>query len=164
MKMHILKWLGTILVLAMVWSCGSSSAEDQSGTLQQEAPKAEGTKTAQADAQTTAASDIGIGPIKEEIQLSAIDNALAEKGAEIFKKKCTQCHKVEKRYIGPALKCVTERRSPAWIMNMILNPEEMVKKDPIAKKLIGEYSAPMANQNLTVEEARALLEFLRTKC
>lgn len=163
MKMHILKWLGMTLVLATVWSCGSSSAEDQSGTLQQEAPKAEATAT-QPNAQSTTASNIGIGPIKEEIQLSAIDNALAAKGKEIYEKKCTQCHKVEKRYIGPALKCVTERRSPAWIMNMILNPEEMVKKDPIAKKLIGEYSAPMANQNLTVEEARALLEFLRTKC
>ncbi len=163
MKMQFFKWLGIALVLATVWSCGSSSAEDQSGTLQQEAPKAEATTT-QPNAQSTAASNIGIGPIKEEIQLGAIDNALVEKGKEIYELKCTQCHKIEKRYIGPELKCVTERRSPAWIMNMILNPEEMVKKDPIAKKLIGEYSAPMANQNLTVEEARALLEFLRTKC
>lgn len=162
--MQLFQVLGITLMLAMLWSCGNSNAEDQSGTLQQEAPKEEAVQATQATDQDSPASSIGIGPIKEELQLGAIDNALVEKGSEIFKLKCTQCHKIEKKYIGPPLECVTERRSPAWIMNMILNPEEMVKKDPIAKKLIGEYSAPMANQNLTVEEARALLEFLRTKC
>jgi hypothetical protein len=49
-------------------------------------------------------------------------------------------------------------------MNMILNPEEMVQKDPIAKQLLVEYNgAPMANQNLTEDEARAILEYFRTK-
>ncbi len=48
-------------------------------------------------------------------------------------------------------------------MNMILNPEEMVFKDPIAKKLLAEYNfAPMANQNLTEDQARKILEYFRT--
>jgi hypothetical protein len=48
-------------------------------------------------------------------------------------------------------------------MNMILNPEQMVKEDPIAKKLLVEYNmAPMANQNLTEEQARKILEYFRT--
>jgi hypothetical protein len=56
-----------------------------------------------------------------------------------------------------------DRRNPAWIMNMILNPEEMTLKDPIARELFIEYnSAPMANQSLTEEEARAILEYFRT--
>ena len=46
---------------------------------------------------------------------------------------------------------------------MIMNPEEMVEKDPAAKALLAEYLAPMANQNITEEEARAILEFFRTK-
>ena len=68
-----------------------------------------------------------------------------------------------KRVVGPALAGVTERRTPEWIMNMIMNPEEMVEKDPAAKALLAEYLAPMANQNITEEEARAILEFFRTK-
>ena len=49
-------------------------------------------------------------------------------------------------------------------MNMILNPEDMVQNDPIAKNLLIEYNgAPMANQNLTQEEARSILEYFRTK-
>ncbi len=48
-------------------------------------------------------------------------------------------------------------------MNMILNPEEMIQKDPIAKKLLMEFNgAPMANQNLTEEQARQVLEYFRT--
>jgi hypothetical protein len=48
-------------------------------------------------------------------------------------------------------------------MNMILNPEEMIQKDPIAKKLLVESNlAPMANQHLTEAEARKILEYFRT--
>jgi hypothetical protein len=47
-------------------------------------------------------------------------------------------------------------------MNMILNPEEMVNKDPIAKELLDRYLSPMADQNLTEEEARKVLEYFRT--
>ncbi len=104
----------------------------------------------------------GIGPITS-IELGAIDDALVEKGKEIYKKNCTACHKIGKRSVGPALKGVTERRSPEWIMNMILNPQEMVEKDPTAKALLAEYLAPMANQSLKEDEARAILEFFRTK-
>lgn len=104
----------------------------------------------------------GVGPIKS-ITLEGIDEVLAEKGKEIYKANCTACHKIGKRSIGPALQGVTERRSPEWIMNMILNPEEMVQKDPVAMALLAEYVAPMANQSLKEEEARAILEFFRTK-
>ena len=48
-------------------------------------------------------------------------------------------------------------------MNMILNPEQMVKEDATARKLLMEYNgAPMANQNLTEEQARQVLEYFRT--
>ena len=39
----------------------------------------------------------------------------------------------------------------------------MLKNDPIAKELLAEYATQMADQNLTEQEARALLEYLRTK-
>ena len=77
--------------------------------------------------------------------------------------KCTACHKVDEKFIGPPPAGIMERRSPEWIMNMILNPEEMIAKDPVAIKLLAEYNfAPMANQSLTEDEARAILEYFRT--
>lgn len=103
----------------------------------------------------------GIGPVKT-VTIGEIDQTMVAEGKEIFEAKCTACHKMESKYIGPMLKGVTERRTPEWIMNMILNPEEMLKKDPIAKQLIKEYAAPMANQGITQEEARKLLEYFRT--
>lgn len=104
----------------------------------------------------------GVGPIKS-IELEDIDEALVEKGKEIFKANCTACHKFEKRVVGPPLAGIMQRRSPEWIMNMILNPENMVENDPDAKALLEEYLSPMANQNLTEDEARAILELFRTK-
>jgi mono/diheme cytochrome c family protein len=104
----------------------------------------------------------GIGPIKS-LKLEAINDALVTKGKAIYKTNCTACHKFSKRYIGPGLKGITERRSPEWIMNLILNTEEMLAKDPVAKALIAEYNAPMANQQLSEEDARAILEYFRTK-
>ena len=39
----------------------------------------------------------------------------------------------------------------------------MVEKDQIAKDLLIEYNgAPMADQNLTEDQARAILEYFRT--
>jgi hypothetical protein len=37
----------------------------------------------------------------------------------------------------------------------------MTKKDPDAYALIAEYIAPMANQSLTEEQTRAILEYFR---
>ena len=105
----------------------------------------------------------GIGPIKSVELEENIDQTMAAHGAEVYKKMCMACHRPEKKFIGPAPKGIMERRTPEWIMNMILNPEEMVQKDPLAKDLLIEFNgSPMANQNLTEEEARAVLEYFRT--
>ncbi|NND62635.1 MAG: cytochrome c [Flavobacteriaceae bacterium] len=105
----------------------------------------------------------GVGPIASLTLPETIDNAMATNGAEVFKTKCMACHKPDKKFIGPAPTGIMERRTPEWIMNMILDPEGMVAKDPLAKQLLVEFNgSPMANQNLTEEEARAILEYFRT--
>ena len=105
----------------------------------------------------------GVGPIKAFELPAEVNQALVVKGKEVYEAKCTACHKAEKRFIGPSPKDILERRTPAWVMNMILNPEEMVQKDPMAKQLLIDYNgSPMANQNLTEDEARAVLEYFRT--
>lgn len=107
------------------------------------------------------ASPFGIGPIKAELVFAEINNELASEGEAVFTQNCTACHKMDKRHVGPALSGILERRNPAWVMNMMLNPEVMVKEDPIAKQLFAEYLSPMANQNLTEEQAYAVVEYFR---
>tara|TARA_B110000037_G_C17010906_1_gene461251 strand:+ start:383 stop:880 length:498 start_codon:yes stop_codon:yes gene_type:complete len=103
----------------------------------------------------------GIGPISSIELADEIDEDLAEYGLEVFNLNCVACHKLDIRLVGPALAGVTERRSSEWIMNMILNPDLMVKEDTIAKALLAEYGSPMNNQNLSEKEARGILEYLR---
>jgi len=105
----------------------------------------------------------GIGPVKEALVLGAVDPALVAQGKTVFEGKCTACHKMAEKYVGPALGEVTTRRSPTFIMNMILNPQEMVERHPVGKQLLAEHMTFMANQGITVEEARAIVEYLRTQ-
>lgn len=105
----------------------------------------------------------GVGPITSLDLPAEIDQTMAANGAEIYKKMCTACHREDKKFIGPAPFKIMERRTPEWIMNMILDPVGMVQNDPLAKELLMEFNgAPMANQNLSQEEARAVLEYFRT--
>ena len=105
----------------------------------------------------------GIGPIKNLEMSSVMDQTMVVAGKELFKVKCMACHKIDKRFIGPAPTGILKRRTPEWIMNMILNPEQMVKEDPLAKELLKEFNgSPMANQSLTEKEARDILEYFRT--
>ena len=100
-------------------------------------------------------------PIQGVMDLGPIDAALAAEGEADFTTRCTTCHKMDERYVGPALGDVLTRRSPEWVMNMILAPDKMIVSDPDAQALLAEYSVPMTNQNLTQDEARAILEYLR---
>ncbi|MEX0275117.1 MAG: cytochrome c [Flavobacteriaceae bacterium] len=105
----------------------------------------------------------GVGPIQSLTLPADIDQAMAKKGEEVYNQLCLACHRVGKKFIGPAPDKILERRSPEWVMNMILNPEQMVKEDPLAKDLLIEFNgSPMANQGLTEEQARAVLEYFRT--
>ena len=143
-----------VMALAMA-SCGEDKAKKETPAAKQEESKPVDN--------VDPMSNKGIGPISS-VTLGEIDPTLAAEGEVVFKAKCTACHKLSKKFVGPALKGVTQRRSPEWIMNMAMNPEEMIQKDPIAQKLLIEFNgAPMANQNITEEEARAILEYFRTK-
>jgi mono/diheme cytochrome c family protein len=105
--------------------------------------------------------DIGIGPIKKVEISENIDMNLVNEGKKIFELKCSACHKLEERYVGPAIKGITKRRKPEWIMNMILNPIEMTQKDSTAKQLLSEYLVQMTFQDVKESEARAILEYFR---
>lgn len=68
---------------------------------------------------------------------------------------------MDEHYVGPALRDVTEKRSAVYVMNMMLNPDQMIKEHPTAQKLLQEFMTPMTNQNSQEENARAILEYPR---
>jgi mono/diheme cytochrome c family protein len=117
--------------------------------------------SAQATADAGAASDKGIGPVTQVEIAATVDAGMATKGKSTFEAKCAACHKMDERYVGPALKGITQRRKPEWIMNMIMNPVEMTQKDPTAQALLGEFLTQMTFQNVTQDETRAMLEYFR---
>jgi len=161
-----LKTIAFLIVFTIIASCGNSEKKDEKeqvklGDYSKQDTKKEVKATSSADMIDMA--NKGIGPIKSVTLAPEVDQALATHGKDVYDKMCTACHKPNKKFIGPAPMGVLERRSPEWIMNMILNPEEMIAKDPIAKQLLIESNmAVMANQNLTEADARAVLEYFRT--
>jgi mono/diheme cytochrome c family protein len=98
----------------------------------------------------------------KSVTLGAVDKNLADKGKELFEVKCITCHRFDSKLIGPPLKGVTKRRKPEWIMNMMLNPDQMIKENPTAKQLFTQYMTQMTFQNVTQEDARAILEYFRS--
>lgn len=166
----IMKSLATLAIVTLI-SCGGKE-EKKSNEIQigqkpaaTEAPAETATISASdtKPSETVDLTNKGIGPIKNVELSPEIDQAMAAKGMEVYKNKCMACHKPDKKFIGPAPKNILKRRTPEWIMNMILNPEEMTQKDPLAHALLKEFNgSPMANQNLTEEEARQVLEYFRT--
>ncbi|CAN5404995.1 hypothetical protein BH09BAC6_BH09BAC6_12810 [soil metagenome] len=157
--MKTLKTIIPALVIAgitFLYACGGSG--DKPAT---DADGSSATATA-AEIDPAAKSDSkGIGRFTS-VQVGAIDAAMAEKGQAVFAAKCVACHKTtDQKIVGPGLKGVTERRTPEWIMNQITNPLEMEQKDPVGKALLEKHLTQMTFQNVTDDESRQILEFLR---
>ncbi|MGB8490811.1 MAG: cytochrome c [Bacteroidales bacterium] len=105
--------------------------------------------------------DRGIGPIKS-IKLGAINPEMVEKGQGLFNSKCIICHDLDQKKIGPPLRTITITRTPEFIMNMMLNTAQMQQQDTVVRNLIRTYKVPMTPPNFSTEEARSVLEYLRS--
>ncbi|MBT8293677.1 MAG: cytochrome c [Maribacter sp.] len=156
-----------LLFSVLLVSCGGKEEKKKEGfSVKRKATTEKAAETPVAS-ETKASERIdltnkGVGPITS-LTLDAVDDAMAAKGKEVYDQMCLACHRIGKKFIGPAPDKILERRTPEWVMNMILNPDQMVKEDPLAKDLLMEFNgSPMANQGLTEEQARAVLEYFRT--
>lgn len=149
MNMKMIGSMGILVIL--LTACGGGSNSTSSS------------ETQTSEAVTPAAADPnGIGEIKNVDLGSGIDASLADQGKAIVDMKCTACHQLnDKRLVGPGFQGVTNRRRPEWIMNMITNVDVMLDQDPAAQKLLEECLTRMPNQNITMNDARGILEFMR---
>lgn len=139
-----------LLVLAFVAACSETKAPPK--------PQLQGEEPAAAAAPEAVGPD---GPASIKVDALTVSTAAAdiEKGKGVFTAKgCPACHKTDDtKLVGPGLKGVTARRTTTWIQKMVLNPDVMVKEDPVAKQLLATHFTPMPNQGV---DAKADLPFL----
>lgn len=144
------------LLLFVLASCGSEQTDRSANDRSSRA-------SGNGETQLTAFQlEHGIGPVTSEIDLGPIMQDRVERGRNIYQMKCEMCHSMDTRMVGPALGDVMYRRSPEFVMNMILNPGEMTNKHPEGQKMLREYMSIMPFQNVKEDEARDIVEFLRT--
>ncbi|EAR02379.1 c-type cytochrome [Maribacter sp. HTCC2170] len=157
-----------LLFSLLLVSCGGKEEKKKEGFSVKRKATTEKKVETSAATETKASERVdlttkGVGPVTSLTLEDAIDDAMAAKGKEVYDQMCLACHRIGKKFIGPAPDGILERRTPEWVMNMILNPDKMVQEDPLAKELLMEFNgSPMANQGLSEEDARAVLEYFRT--
>ncbi|MCZ8214749.1 MAG: c-type cytochrome [Cyclobacteriaceae bacterium] len=148
MKRLIVFLMGLTLVAACTPDKSSNSSEDKMSNKNPVAAVADPTK--------------GIGQVKNVALHTPLEQERIGRGKAIYEMKCSACHKLDdQRVVGPGWKNVTKNRKPEWIMNMITNVDVMLDKDPEAQKLLELCLMRMPNQNVSIGDARDILEFMR---
>lgn len=138
-------------------ACGNQNGSPKTTDATAATP-AEETKPAE----QAASGDKGIGKFTNVEIAAKLDDNMAEQGHKIYDLKCGSCHKLsEEKLVGPGWKNVTVRHKPEWILNFITNTDEMLNKDDKAKQQLEICLVRMPNQNLSDDDARHLLEYMR---
>ena len=147
------KSIATLIILCFTFfiSCSDNSSSTSTET----------------ETETTSSSAEEVHPDliqPSEVEVTTPLNATwVDAGKQTYELKCQSCHKLtDERLVGPGWKDVTKRREPHWVMNMITNVEMMLEKDPEAQKLLEQCLVRMPNQNISKDDARHILEFMRS--
>ncbi len=143
-----LLFVGSLSIL----SCSENKAQEQVSTPEETTATTETTET-----QTAAL------PLPEVQLNNPLNQEWMTAGKGIYEMKCQSCHRLtDEKLVGPGWKDITKKRQPGWIINMITNPEEMLNTDAEAQKLLEICLVRMPNQNVTQDEARHIIEFMRS--
>ena len=147
---------------AIIMFGGISLAVACGGGADKEASNSESASTATTENPDQSTDPKGVGP-HQNVQLThPLDEKMAASGQNIASVKCQSCHKLtNEKLVGPGWKGVTDRRTPEWIMNFVVNVEEMLQKDTAAQNMLEVCLVKMPNQGLSEPDARAVLEFMR---
>lgn len=146
------KWLLLFSLAGLLWGCGSGASSDNG----KDAP------TALTPEEQMIAEGKGIGEVKYVELKTPLEEMRVSRGKAIYDMKCAACHKLDdRRVVGPGWKGLTKTRRPEWIMNMITNVDIMLERDPEAQKLLELCLTRMPNQNVSIGDARDILEFMR---
>ncbi len=114
----------------------------------------------------TALADAGARPDPESIDEPGLkgpsDEEMVAQGRALFQDLgCAFCHGADPRAgTAPQLSENAPHRGFSWVYRMIMNPDSMVRYDPIAKGLYEEYGYQMPSRGATPWEALVLYEYL----
>lgn len=145
-------FLLTLATSSLLISCGSKEEADAAA------------KAAPTPGEIVAGQPVVHGPEIKNVEMTSPLNAAWITGGKVqYDTKCMPCHKLDgTKLVGPGWAGVTKRRTPVWIMNMICNTDFMLSQDAEAQKQLELCLVRMPNQNVSVEDARKLLEFMRS--
>lgn len=98
---------------------------------------------------------LGIG------QLAAQENI--EEGSKIFKSRCSSCHRIDKKLIGPALSGVQERRDKQWIIDFVHSSQTLIHSgDSAAIALFEEFNRTVMpdHKDLTAVQIQHVVAYI----
>jgi mono/diheme cytochrome c family protein len=148
------KFLVFIIMATIIIACGQKQETASQKILRERKEKA-AQKSSQVD------QGLGVGEIMNVTLNDPLNQDMVSRGRAIYDMKCSACHKLKgSRVVGPSWAGLTSQRKPEWIMNMITNVEVMLEEDPEAQKLLEECLTRMPNQNVSIGDARDILEFM----
>jgi hypothetical protein len=148
------KLFSLMIILTIFASCGK---EKPTTTTTEDA-----SDYATAETEKKVDNGKGLGEVKDVTLKTPLEQDRIGRGLAIYEMKCQACHKLDnQRVVGPGWKDITTRRKPEWIMNMITNVDVMLDQDPEAQKLLELCLMRMPNQNVSIGDARDILEFMR---
>ena len=83
---------------------------------------------------------VGVSAYAADPAVANTDEAIAA-GKTVFNANCKTCHKLDQKYIGPALRGATDRNSAAWVKTWIKNSQAVIASgDAYAVALYKEYN------------------------
>ena len=97
------------------------------------------------------------------VLLATSNISFAADGEALFKANCSNCHKPDADYTGPALKGWSDREpSKEWIYQWVANPAQMIAKDAYAKQLFEKWKPTVmtAFANLKKDEVDAIMKYV----
>ena len=90
------------------------------------------------------------------------NSAEIQAGDALFKANCTQCHAINEKVVGPALKDITKRRSISWLVPWVKNSAKVIASgDEYAVKLYNEYGKQqMPSFGLSDKEITSIMAYV----
>jgi len=83
---------------------------------------------------------IGVSAYAVDPAVASSDEAIAA-GKTVFNANCKQCHKLDQKSVGPALRGISDRQSIAWAKSFIKNSQAVIASgDSYATALYKEYN------------------------
>ena len=93
-------------------------------------------------------------------------DASIEDGKTIFTTRCTSCHNVNAKVVGPALANVDQRHTVDWIVSFVHSPKTMiVKNDQAAVALYNQFNQIVMpdHPDLSRDDVQNILAYIKSE-